>query len=188
MKKSPGKKGKAPATARDARAAGMLTRGEVAQRLGCGIHKVRSLEGTALHPERFGHVHVFDPAEVDAYAKRRSVPKTSGELAARAFEMFRDGKDFRDVVIELREHPDVIRELYEKYAAGGDVIVSARAAREIEAMGFGGEGYRLKGEDIPRFFKNLTDYIEKLRDELNELRLARTGTSRGPSGSPHPSS
>ena len=163
----------------------MLTRGEVAQRLGCGIHKVRSLEGTALHPERFGHVHVFDPAEVDAYAKRRSVPKTSGELAARTFELFRDGKDFRDVVIELREHPDMIRELYEKYAASGDLIVPALAAREIERMGFGGEGYQLRGEDLPRFFKNLTNLIQKLRAEVDELRVV-SGLRSGVPADPNP--
>lgn len=48
----------------------MLTRAQVAERLGKSIATVRRMEGTELHPRRdAAGIHRFSPAEVDAVAR-----------------------------------------------------------------------------------------------------------------------
>ncbi len=102
----------------------VLTRAAVARRLGIGITTVRRLEGTTLHPTVGpGGVRQFSAEEVERLASQRSAKSpaptsTAGEVAAEAFRMFRDGYDFPDIVIRLRQTPAVIRQLFADYCRG----------------------------------------------------------------------
>lgn len=64
----------------------MLTRSQVARRLGKSIATVRRMEGVALHPQRDARgVQRFDPHEVERVARGRSalvLPKGLAELNA----------------------------------------------------------------------------------------------------------
>src|SRR5690349_13236282 len=65
----------------------MLTRAQVAKRLGKSIATVRRLEGHALHPTRDERgIHRFDRAEVDQLAIQRALP---GAARSRWFESAR---------------------------------------------------------------------------------------------------
>ncbi len=157
-----------------------LTRSQVASRLGVAITTVRRLENKGrLHPRRTKRGFLFRIEEINriepGYASRARSPRPlqTGEIAARAFELFEHGKGLRDVVIILRQPPEAVRELYRQYALSGDLIVPAEIRQQIERFGFGGEDYSLKAEDIPRFFHNLLALIERLRAQ--SLHVADLG-------------
>jgi hypothetical protein len=97
-----------------------LTRKQVADRLGVSVFKVRSMEGKTLHPVREEGVHYFAPDDVDAAvqtlgARRRHPQWSPGEVAARAFRAFGDGKDLHEIVEELRLPPEKLRALYREW-------------------------------------------------------------------------
>jgi hypothetical protein len=98
-----------------------LTRNEAARELGVSASTVRRLEGSELHPttEPDG-THVFDREEVRALARARalaSADPSPGELAARACELFREGRSTIDVIIALRQPFEVVREWQRSYIA-----------------------------------------------------------------------
>jgi hypothetical protein len=137
--------------AEESRGRSRLTRKQVAERLGMAENSVKRRDGFEFHPTRDGRFFFYDPAEVEAYAHRsgsRTPTRGDGEIAARAFELFKAGKDFRDVVIELRQHPARIRELFREYSDGLGVVVSAEYCRQIQALGHGQEGVQLTGESL----------------------------------------
>jgi hypothetical protein len=146
---------------------GRMTRKQVADRLGVAETSVRRLEGTYLRPIRQGRFVFFDEAEVERYAAESGGHRRhdSGEVAARAFELFREGKDFRDVVIELRQSPERIRQLLREYALAGDLLISAEIRCEIEQMGYFREGYRFTGRDILDVMRFLADRNKALIQE-----------------------
>jgi hypothetical protein len=102
-----------------------MTRAVVARRLGKSIGAVRFHEGKELHPRQDAEgVWRFDPAEVEALvakvhaSQRTKAPAaelTPGKLAARACELFRDGKTVVDVVIALEQPFEVVQSLYRAY-------------------------------------------------------------------------
>jgi hypothetical protein len=167
-----------------------MTRKQAADRLGLAETSVRRLEGTYLHPIRDGRFVFFDEAEVERCAAegcgRRK--QDSGDVAARAFELFREGRDFRDVVIELRQPPERIRQLLREYALAGDLLIAAEIRCEIEQMGYFREGYRITGRDILLVMRFLAEKnaaliqakidqdgkIDRLRSAL--LRAERAGS------------
>ena len=100
------------------------TRAAVARRLGKSVGGVRFQEGKALHPwQDADGVWRFDPAEVEALAAqlearaRIDTPTelSPGKLAARACQLFRDGKSVVDVVIALEQPFDVVQPLYRAF-------------------------------------------------------------------------
>jgi hypothetical protein len=112
----------APAGVQQVREA--LTRAAVARRLGKSVGAIRFQEGKTLHPRQDADgVWRFDPAEVEALAaKVRSgkadEPATAispGKLAARACQLFREGKGIVDVVIALEQPFDVVQALYRAF-------------------------------------------------------------------------
>jgi hypothetical protein len=112
---------------------------------------------------------LFDEAEVERCATEGGARRRqdSGEVAARAFELFREGRDFRDVVIELRQPPERIRQLLREYALGEDLLVPAETRCEIEQMGYFREGYRFTGKDILFVMRFLADKnAELIRERI----------------------
>ena len=81
-----------------------LTRPQVAALLGSSEEHVTALDGKDLRPVREGdRSWRYDPVEVAMYLQRRAGEAAAeGEIAARAFEMFRAGKDDVEVVIATR--------------------------------------------------------------------------------------
>jgi hypothetical protein len=115
--------------------AGLMTRAQVAARIGASVATVRRYEGTLLHP----HVgndgtHRFDAAEVTALAASRAnqaldrgtirnakaapEPRTRGEIAALVFERFEQRQAQAEIVIGLRIEPEVVAELFEQWCFG----------------------------------------------------------------------
>jgi hypothetical protein len=96
-----------------------LTRKQVADELHVSISKVRTMEGKALHPIVENGVHYFARAEVDALLRRAPAKAkgalTDGQLAARVFRLLDAGKNLREIVTELEEPPDRIRDLYREW-------------------------------------------------------------------------
>jgi hypothetical protein len=94
------------------------------------------MEGRELHPRRRRDgTRLFDAAEVATIASSRAVrPTAGGEIAARACELFREGKGVVDVIITLRQPFEVVRSLYQAFLEEqGAVLVPGCVARDIEA-------------------------------------------------------
>lgn len=114
----------------------MLTRHDVATRLGVSIATVRRMEGSALHPTVDSQgVHWFAVTEVRSVSIERSQKPLArgadeGEVAARVFELFRLGADLRKVVIAVRVHPRVVRALYAEWLVS--LNDGERARRETQ--------------------------------------------------------
>jgi Tfp pilus assembly protein FimV len=113
----------------------LLTRGQVAQRLGLSLSSVRRMEGVQLKPivgER--GVRYFEETEIQTVlvrVRRTRVPdddRANGALAAAAFTLFRNGADVVAVVTELREAPAKIEELFERWKRlRGTILLDAKS-------------------------------------------------------------
>lgn len=114
-----------------------LSRQDVARILGVSTSSVRRLEWDQLHPVQDQRgIWRFDPQEVEAVAPRpknkRSVAvargrdaifarkRHSGRIAARVFMMFGRGASLRQIVVNTRQPPDVIRQLYREWMTSLD--------------------------------------------------------------------
>jgi hypothetical protein len=108
----------------------LLTRKQVAIRLQVSTSSVRRLEGTRLHPQQDERgVWWFDPSDVESLADEGSVRQraastrkhsntTAGEVAARIFVMFAEGKGLRDIVVTARQPPERVRALFREWLVG----------------------------------------------------------------------
>jgi hypothetical protein len=110
---------------------GWWTRNQVCDNLRCSPQTVKNYEARGLLRPRDAirkgldgsdrRMKVYDPAQIVALPARnpggepRVDARAPGELAARAFELFRESKTLDEVIIELRETPDRIDHLYEKW-------------------------------------------------------------------------
>lgn len=129
---------------------GWLTRNEVCDLLRCSPQTIKNYEHREkLHPrsairkDRSGvdrQMRVYDPKELTALPPRnpggepRVDARAPGELAARAFELFRQDLDLDEVVIELRETTDRIDHLYERWLdySRGRHVITAEARKALE--------------------------------------------------------
>jgi hypothetical protein len=120
---------------------GWWTRNQVCDNLRCSPQTVKNYETRgllkpheAIRKDRSGsdrRLLVYDPKQIAALPARnpggepRIDVRGPGELAARAFELFRENKTLDEVIIELRESTDRIDHLYERwldYSRGRHVI------------------------------------------------------------------
>ncbi len=105
-----------------------LTRNEAMDLLGCSLSTLLNYEKRdKLHPARAMRVDgrgterlvwAYDPrelAKLPNIAIYKTAARAPGEIAARAFEMFSDGAELDDIVKELRETPDHVQQLHEKW-------------------------------------------------------------------------
>jgi hypothetical protein len=114
-----------------------LTRKQVADRLGVSVSKVRTLEGKSLNPIKIDGVHYFERAEVDAAAlsmgRKRAAHMTEGEVAAAVFRLIDNGKELREIVIELEQPPSTVRALYREWLDDFDAGEQRLRQSELEA-------------------------------------------------------
>lgn len=116
----------------------LLTRAEVAARLGVSTSTVRRFEGEQLHPRRGADgVNRFDPAEVAALAMKllgekppktklqarnsnraSAAPRTPGDIAAEVFARLEQRQSLAEIVVGVRVAPDVVRELHREWQRG----------------------------------------------------------------------
>lgn len=117
----------------------LLTRGQVARRLGMSLSSVRRMEGEHLKPivDSRG-VHYFEETEIQAVfvrVRRAREPhdeRADGTLAAAAFTLFRRGADVIAVVKELREAPERIEALFEQWKRfRGALLLDAKSVAAI---------------------------------------------------------
>jgi hypothetical protein len=118
----------------------LLTRGQVARRLGLSLSTVRRMEGVQLKPivgER--GVRYFEETEIQAVfvrVRRTRMPDdehADGTLAAAAFTLFRRGADVVAVVEELRGAPEKIEQLFEHWKRlRGTVLLDANSLAVLE--------------------------------------------------------
>jgi hypothetical protein len=112
----------------------MLTRTQVAERLGVSVSAVRRMEGKTLHPVqdgsgrwRFASKELGDASA--AKPKRRSLKRSdAGEMAARVFQALAEGRGLRYIVTRLRVDPAKVRELYSEWQL--DLASGERKRRE----------------------------------------------------------
>jgi hypothetical protein len=88
--------------------------------------------------DRYFKTLVYDPQEVAALPRRhRSIDSglTPGEAAARAYELFDQSKTIREVVMEIREPSERVRELRDQWLddGGADLVISPDAKQALEA-------------------------------------------------------
>lgn len=147
---------------------GWLTRNQSADMLRVSIQTLKNYEHQdKLHPRRVrredarGHeqvVVVYDPTELARVPRGigRFSPREAGEIQALSFEMFEQGKSFREIVIALRETSDTIHELYECWLndGGSRVVISDAARSALEA---------LLGP-----FETVTDLVDLVTAKINE--------------------
>src|SRR2546423_11854012 len=107
-------------------AAGWLTRGQVALRLGVAIATVRRFQGTRLRAQKGAHGEwLFDPAEVSALAAERTARASEerteysrlgrAELFARVFALLDSGRSFSALVQETALPVSVVRAIYPEW-------------------------------------------------------------------------
>lgn len=127
---------------------GWLDRNQVSDLLGCSVATIRQLESREkLHPKRARRidnagaerlVYIYDPKEVAQVPRYRGLTavRSPGEVAARCFELCDEGKSIREIVIELRESPDLIIGLREKWfdTGGADLVINPLARERLTAV------------------------------------------------------
>ncbi len=126
-----------------------LTRNESADLLRRSVTTIANYEREGkLHPQYVyrpdsrgieHRVAVYDPKELMPLRHPDLRPlaiREPGEVAARSFELFNQGKTVRDVVIELRETPDQIRQLHESWldSGGADLTITSIAKDALEKL------------------------------------------------------
>lgn len=143
------------------------TRNQVVDLLRISPQTIKNYEGRdLLHPkqalrkDRSGIERVmlvYDPKELTELPPRSGAGQPSadtrkpGEQAARAFELFREGKGLDEIVIELRETPERVDQLHEHWLdqTKARYVISPEAKRAFE--------------DIFGEFKSVTDLVELAR-------------------------
>ncbi len=121
----------------------MLTRSQVARRLGRSLATVRRAEGKALHPTVDGRgVHQFDPVEVDALADRLTgrfeEPHSAyafgrdDHLEAREEEDAREVNELRARVAELEDAVRTTKHELERYRSHVEEVIEEVADAAVQ--------------------------------------------------------
>lgn len=100
------------------------------------LHPLRAFRRDARGHEQ--RVVVYDPKELSRLP-RGIVPFTqraAGEIEAVAFEMFEQGKSFREVVMALRQTSEMVHGLHERWLddGGSFLVISAVSKQDLEAV------------------------------------------------------
>lgn len=145
-----------------------VTRNMAADLLEVSHTTIRGMEGKILHPRRgrrslpnggYREIWLYDPEELARVSsarrqKARHAPIQPGEMVARAFELFDDGRPLREVVTELRETPESIAAWHDQWLelGGAEIVVGPAARKELA---------RLVGP-----FEGVADLVARVRDAV----------------------
>lgn len=126
-----------------------LTRNECIDAMNLARQTLKNYERQGLlHPKRVsrrdarGHEQVtvvYNPKELAKLPRgvgRAFAPRELGEMTARCFELFDQGKTFREIVILLRQTSDKIHELHEKWLddGGANFVITPQAKEALETV------------------------------------------------------
>ena len=148
---------------------GWLTRDETSDMLRCSLQTLKNYQARdKLHPQyavrkdRTGAERmmlVYDPKELaELPAKKPGGPREAlreaGEQAARIFELLRQGWPLDEIVIEMRETPDRIDDLHERWLQQTQArhVITPEARKVLES---------LVGS-----FKDVTELVELITKKL----------------------
>ncbi len=130
----------------------LLTRADVAARLGVSTSTVRRYEGELLHPTKGSDgVNRFAAQEVAALAmtllgqkppklrskdartidKPRAPARTPGDIAAEVFERLEQRQSLAEIVIGVRVTPELVRELHREWQLG---LIEGELEREVPVL------------------------------------------------------
>lgn len=136
---------------------------------------LRPIEGSV--PMTFAREELMRVAAL-AGVELKTAP-TQGDLAARAFRAFREGKAVRDVVIEQNITPDYAEQLLYRYATmGGDLVLPGEAVRRIRELGFF-RNRPIDPRELPDILEGLLSYCEELDPDAREARAATAPPTGG---------
>jgi hypothetical protein len=131
---------------------GWLTRYAAMELVGCSMQTLRNHEYRGklhvqfvMREDRLGTLRetaVYDPKELATlprYApgsREKKNEQGPEERAARAYEMFRDGRPLDEVVIELREDPDTVDHLHERWLdqTNARYVITPEAQKSLEEL------------------------------------------------------
>lgn len=150
-----------------------LDRNQVSDLIGISVSTIQNLERRdKLHPLRVvradSHgterlMYVYDPREVMKIPRtdRALIVRTPGEVAARAFELMDHGKTMREIVIDLREDPDKVRELKERWLdmGGSERVIAPPAWHRLE--------------ELVGPFGSVTELVERI-EAITNIQKAKT--------------
>ena len=148
---------------------GWLTRNEASDVLRCSLQTLKNYEARGLlhskHALRKDRTKaermmlVYDPKELAALPTKTGGPQEAirepGEQAARVFEMLREGRELDEIVIELRETPERIDYLNERWLEQTKArhVITPEAKKAFEQI-VGGS------------FKDVTELVELVTKKL----------------------
>lgn len=148
---------------------GWLTRDETSDVLRCSLQTIKNYEAQGkLHPryamrkdrgETERMMLVYNPKELaELPAKKPGGPREAlrepGEQAARVFERLREGVPLDEIVIELRETPDRIDQLNERWLEQTKErhVITPTARKALE--------------ELVGSFKDVTELVELIKKKL----------------------
>lgn len=154
---------------------GWLTRNETSDMLRCSLQTLKNYEARdMLHPrhalrkDRTGAERVmlvYDPKELAQLPSKKpggpnELVREPGELAARAFEMFRQGCLLDEVVIELRETPERVDYLHERWLdhTKARYVITPEAKKVLE---------QLVGA-----FASVTELVELIQKKMTDIPVS----------------
>lgn len=129
-----------------------LTRNEASDALRRSVTTIATYERQGkLHPQHVyrpdsrgieHRVAVYDPRELVKLRRDETRPSASrepGETAAQSFELFNRAMTVREVVIELREPPEKVQQLYESWLTTGgsensELLITRDAKEDLEKL------------------------------------------------------
>jgi len=149
---------------------GWLTRNETSDLLRCSLQTLKNYQAQGkLNPrwalrsdssDRERMMLVYDPKELAALPGKkpggpREALREPGEQAARIFEMLREGRSLDEIVIEMRETPERIDYLYERWLEQTKTryVITPEAKKAFEQM-------------IGTPFRDVTELVELLTKKL----------------------
>jgi DNA-binding transcriptional MerR regulator len=125
-----------------------VTRNECIDAMSISGQTLRNYESQGiLHPERVlradkrGHMQVvvvYDPKEVARLPRgvAKSFSREPGEIAARCYELFEQGKTFTEIVMSLRQTSDTVHALHERWLddGGSRLVITPEAKDALEKL------------------------------------------------------
>lgn len=110
----------------------------------------------------------FSISKISEWVKERDrhVKEDEGSLAAKAFELFVRGKEPIKAVIELKQPPELVQELYDKWIEMNDALLIRREDKEeiFDKINFSTSYRAYTIDELKKAIENLVSDHEKLKE------------------------